>query len=288
MVEVRVSEVTAGGYRVYARRLAEGGAAGQTLVLVHGMVVAGRGIFPLARELAGRGYVVHLPDLPGFGRSAKPRRALDVPGLGRALAAWMRARAIAPAVLVGNSFGTQVAAATAAGGPGLGPDGVVLVAPTIDPRFRGTWTRLLPPGLPGGPPWDGPAARVRRRLIDQLIPDEAVPERRSLRCLIGSEYLAAGPVRALSTYRHALRDDLTSWVRRIEAPVTVVRGDSDRLASRCWAEAVAATAASGRVVEVAGVDHDGQFHRPAELADALAVALGGRPRLARQEAAVNP
>lgn len=279
-VSVRTTEVPAGGYRIYARHLLPsvdpGG--GPPVVVVHGMVLAGRGTLPLARALAARGFTVHLPDLPGFGRSAKPRRALDVPGLGTALADWIGAMALGPAVLLGNSFGTQVAAA-AAGRHGLA-SAVVLVAPTIDVRYRRGWATRLPAGRPGGPARAGALGWLQARLVDRLVPADPSPPVRDLRSLIVSEYLAAGPARALSTYRHALRDDLADRVGGIPVPLTVVRGERDGLVSPAWAERVAAAAPEGRLVVVPGVDHDGQFNRPDALADAvrsaLAIAAPGR------------
>lgn len=263
-----------GEYRIYARRLVPTAAQAATVVLVHGMVLAGRGTMPLARALARRGLVVHVPDLPGFGRSEKPDRALDVTALGRALAGWVPRQADGPVILLGNSFGTQVAAAAAALRPGL-VSTLVLLAPTIDARFRGRWVARLPPGRAASSA-GGRSCGLRRLLVDRLVPDEPDPEGTSLRRLVASEYLAAGPARAVSTYRHALRDDLIETVRGVGEPVLVVRGGSDSLVSPAWANDVAAAAPDGRLIEVHGVDHDGQFNAPHLLADAVADALGLR------------
>jgi len=268
---VRTSRVTVGATAVAAVHL-EG--SGPAVVLVHGMVVAGRGVMPLAQALHTRGCAVHVPDLPGFGRSDKPDRALDVDGLGRALTAWMNASGLAGAALVGNSFGTQVAAA--AGASGDVPVGrLVLLSPTIDARFRRGWTAWLPQGK--GPEEDA-GGRLRRLLVDALVPpaDAPVPAP-SLRGLIWREYLAAGPARALSTYRHALRDDLARRLDDLDMPVLVVRAGDDGAVSRAWATGLAQRARHGRYAEVPGVDHDAQFHRPGPLADVIVpfVLAGG-------------
>lgn len=44
-------------------------------------------MLPLAEQFAAQ-FTVRAPDLPGFGRSGKPTRVLDVPGLADDLAAW--------------------------------------------------------------------------------------------------------------------------------------------------------------------------------------------------------
>lgn len=104
-------------------------------MLVHGMVVAGRSLIPLATELARQGFAVWVPDLPGFGGSERPRRALGVNGLADALAAWTASLELPPGCLVGNSFGIQVATALVHRHPGVARR-LALVAPTIDARLR--------------------------------------------------------------------------------------------------------------------------------------------------------
>src|SRR5947199_1657332 len=65
-------------------------ATAPAVVLVHGLVVSSRYMLPTARRLA-RYCRVCLPDLPGYGHSAKPPRVLDVPALADALDEWMQA-----------------------------------------------------------------------------------------------------------------------------------------------------------------------------------------------------
>src|SRR5215213_1015797 len=76
------------GTRMHAR-VSEGLGDGPAVVLVHGLVVSGRYMIPTLKRLAVH-HRVYAPDLPGFGKSGKPARAQDVPGLSDALAGWMR------------------------------------------------------------------------------------------------------------------------------------------------------------------------------------------------------
>ena len=77
------------------------------VVLVHGYGMSSRYMMPLALELA-RDFAVYAPDLPGFGRSSKPRKVLDMVELADALAAWMACISLRRAVLVGNSMARHV------------------------------------------------------------------------------------------------------------------------------------------------------------------------------------
>jgi pimeloyl-ACP methyl ester carboxylesterase len=106
------------------------------VVLVHGLGLSGRYMLPTA-ELLARHFPVYLPDLPGFGDSDKPERALDVPELADALAAWLRAVGLGPAALLGNSFGCQIIADLAARHANL-VERAVLQGPTT-PADERSW-----------------------------------------------------------------------------------------------------------------------------------------------------
>jgi len=77
------------------------------VVLVHGLGMSSRHMLPIAEWLA-LDFPVYAPDLPGFGRSDKPRHALTIRELADALAAWMNAIGLKRAAFVGNSLGNEV------------------------------------------------------------------------------------------------------------------------------------------------------------------------------------
>src|SRR4051812_27225985 len=97
---------TVNGLSMYARRSANGKEGGPAVILVHGLGVSGRYMLPTALRLAEH-YSTFVPDLPGFGRSAKPSHILNIVELADNLAAWMRINGLSTACLVGNSLGCQ-------------------------------------------------------------------------------------------------------------------------------------------------------------------------------------
>ena len=125
-------------------------AAGLPIVLVHGLAVSHRYLMPTASALARLGHPVLVPDLPGFGRSAKPGTAWDVDRHARHLAAWLDTLGVDRACLAGHSFGAEVVARLAARRPDL-TAALVLAGPTADPVARSRT------GL------------VRRFLVDMLV-----------------------------------------------------------------------------------------------------------------------
>ena len=103
-----------------------------TVVLVHGLIVSSRYMVPVAEHLAP--YCrVYAPDLPGFGRSVKPRHVLDTREHADVLAAWMDAVGLERASLLGNSFGSQVAVDFAIRHPRR-TRRLILTGPTMDPK----------------------------------------------------------------------------------------------------------------------------------------------------------
>ena len=83
------------------------GGSGVPVVHIHGFAISGAYLMPTARVLAGR-WVNVVPDLPGYGRSERRDRVLDIPALAGALLAVLDALDIDKAVLVGNSMGCPI------------------------------------------------------------------------------------------------------------------------------------------------------------------------------------
>lgn len=80
---------------------------GIPVVFVHSLVIASRYMLPAARLLASLA-PVFVADLPGYGKSAKPRHLLRVSELADVLAEFLDARGFESAHWVGNSFGCQI------------------------------------------------------------------------------------------------------------------------------------------------------------------------------------
>src|SRR5690606_32789878 len=79
------------------------------LVLIHGMGVADGFHAPLMERLRDD-FRILAPDLPGYGRSDKPRPPRSRPGRVQALGDWMGALGRQRVLLMGTSHGSQVAA----------------------------------------------------------------------------------------------------------------------------------------------------------------------------------
>ena len=227
------------GSAVYAKANMRLAPPGPDVVLVHGIGVSRRYLEPTAQVLAPH-VRVYAPDLPGWGRSDRPPRALSIPELADALAAWLDVVRIDAPTLVANSMGCQVVVELAVRMRHRAA-GLVLVGPTVDP-----------------------GARTMPRQAARLVLD-SVREPPSLLPLIAADYLRFGPRRFLATSRHALRDALEEKLPRVEVPTLVVRGARDAIVSQKWAEEAARLLPSGELATVPGRAHAVNYSAPREL-----------------------
>jgi 2-hydroxy-6-oxonona-2,4-dienedioate hydrolase len=227
-----------GGRRMHAAVLGPPTAA--EVVCVPGLGVSHRYYLRLARELSPGVRTVAV-DLPGFGFSRGPRRALDVRGLSLALAAWLRSTGRAGTAMLANSAGCQVVVDLAVHAPELlGP--VVLIGPTMDASAR------------------GPLRQAARLLADARL------ERPDVWLIIGRDYLGCGLRRPAATLAHLLADQIERKVEHVPTEAVVLRGERDPIAPRDWAAALAAGLPHGRLVEIPGAGHVPQHSHPAAVA----------------------
>jgi pimeloyl-ACP methyl ester carboxylesterase len=220
-------------------------------VLVHGYGGSGRYLAPTAKHLAAY-YPTYVPDLPRFGRSAHPSRALDAIQLADVLAGWMRALNLSPAGLVGNSFGCQVIVHLATRHPALVAQ-IVLTSPTLDPRAR-----ALGPLL-----WrfvrDIPREPVR------LVP------------VIMHLFLVSGPDEMRATLGFMRDDDIRAVLPHVRMPTLVVCGEYDPLAPPSWGQEVARLLPEGALLVIPEAAHALPFSQAQTLASIIQTFLRTGP-----------
>ena len=222
-------------------------AARPSVLLVHGQVISSLYMVPTAERLAPF-FPVVAPDLPGFGNSQRPPRALNVPELADSLVACMDVLGLGRAVLVGNSLGCQILIDLAVRYPGRA-EGVVLAGPTIDPEARTA------------------PQQIARWLHDSMY------ERPSLALAHLRDYYKAGVARGLRTFRYALADRIEEKLPRVHVPALVVRGEHDPIVPQRWAEEVTRLLPQGRLVVIPGGSHCVNYTTPRRFARVLRAFL---------------
>jgi pimeloyl-ACP methyl ester carboxylesterase len=220
-----------------------------SLVLVHGLAVSHRYLMPLAARLASR-HPVHVIDLPGFGLSGEPGRVLNVADHAGHLADWLKATGLPPVVLLGNSFGCQVAVDLAVHHPDR-VRGLILVGPTIDP-----------------------AARTATRQILRWLRDTAREDPLQLPILV-RDVRDAGPHRVVGTLAHALHDLIEDKLPLVEVPTLVTRGSREPIVPMAWAQTATRLLPLGELAEVPG-PHNANYAAADHLAELVLAFLHSR------------
>jgi pimeloyl-ACP methyl ester carboxylesterase len=217
------------------------------LLLLHGLGCSAEAWAPTLSELAHRGGLdrpAYAVDLPGFGRSGGPRRALGVAQLADWTVRLMDILGIPRAHLAGNSLGCQVALALARRHPGRAASLVLAGAST-----GGDLVSL--PAMALGLLWDG--------LIEPGFWDGSLPRM----------YLQAGPRRYLETVARMRADHPVLLAGAVVAPCLVVRGDRDAAVPERAARALADALPGGAFLSVEGSPHAVPYAAPSAFTDLM-------------------
>ena len=219
---------------------------GPATVLVHGLGGFAESWRHNIPELARHGRVIAL-DLPGFGRSGKPRRAYTLDFLARALDGLLRALGVDTVRLVGHSLGGAVAARFALEHAGRVERLVFLGAAVPGFHLRPSWIyrTLALPGL----------GEMLSSMITPGICATALercfahPAAEEIRFFVEHEYAArasrdgrAAYLSLLRSVKHDFTVDAESYraaLTRIGRDVLVVHGREDRVVPVAHARQVA-------------------------------------------------
>jgi len=179
------------------------GPAPDTIVHVHGFGISGTYLEPTAAILADR-YQTYVPDLPGMGRSMRPRHGLDLPGLASALVSYLDAVGVEKPVLVGNSLGCPV---------------IIELAASFPDRIK---SAVLV--SPAGGPNNQPLGRALRQMA-QDGPREPV----SMLPIATRDYLRFGVLQSLSLFKAMTRYPTLANLHLLDVPTLVIAGVRDPL-----------------------------------------------------------
>lgn len=225
-----------------ARRVGRPG-GGRPIVFVPGLGLSHAYWLPTARRLARR-HEVWLLDPPGMVGAPAPPRPWTLDRFAAQLAAWVRRHRLDGAVLVGNSVACQALVVVGEREPS-GVGAIVLAGMPFEPGSRSVARQLV------------------RLLLDALF------EPPSLWWVALRDYVRAHWPSVWELLRSSLRDPIERRLPRVRVPVFVVRGRSDPLMRRAWAQAVTALLPDAVGCELRGGAHAVGYDAPGALARRL-------------------
>ncbi|HXY44618.1 MAG TPA: alpha/beta hydrolase [Acidimicrobiales bacterium] len=226
------------------------GEAGPTVVLVHGWGVAHSSYKRAARELAGHGFRVLVPDLPGFGRSSDLRLdRVNLESFAKSLRGFLlkvqelHELPAAPVHVVGHSFGGAVSARLAHDAPEC-----VASLVLVDAATGATWSRHEDSErtLAERPLWDW-ALHLLHEFPLSEFPSAATSVLRDLGHNLVWHLPSLG-LAAHITVRSDIRAEL-KLVSELGIPISVVWAEGDRVVTKaCFDDQCIAVGCEGTVV----------------------------------------
>jgi pimeloyl-ACP methyl ester carboxylesterase len=248
-------EIEAAGQlgHVFVSKAPAGPAARRTaVVLVHGIGVSHRYLSRLHGLLAETVDTYSI-DLPGFGATPRPENSLPVADHASYLLGALEQLDVLEFVLVGHSMGSQFAIEAALQQPGRISQ-LVLMGPVVDPLRRTVAQQALALGR-----------------------DSLLFESPSSNALVFTDYFRCGPSWYLKTLRVMMDYRTEERIAGVAAPVLVLRGANDPVASADWCRRLAGRAANGQLIEIEGTGHVVQHNRSDKVAGAILDFAANRP-----------
>lgn len=221
------------------------------VVLIHGIGASHRYLRRLHGRLAETGDTYSI-DLPGFGATPRPRHALSVADHATYILGALEQLGVLESVLVGHSMGSQFAVEAALQQPDRIPQ-LVLMGPVVDSKRRSVLQQALALGR-----------------------DSIFFESPSSNALVFTDYLRCGPTWYLKTLRVMMDYAIEEQISSVTAPVLVLRGANDPVASADWCRRLAGRPMQARLLEIEGTGHVVQHNRVAEVAEAILEFAGSR------------
>ena len=241
-----------GGLPLFYRESSDSGER-PAMVHVSGFGLSGSYLVPTAERLAPTFHIL-VPDLPGSGRSGRPKPPLGMEGLADALASFLDDRGVETATLVGNSMGCAVICEFAFRHRER-IDRAVLVSPAGGIHNQPLHKAMRQLAVDG--------VREPARLLPVVVPD----------------YLRFGVRSTVDMFRTLTRFPALDRMLALDVPTLVVVGQRDPLmpGSARLVEIAAQTENHVLMVVIDTAAHAINFTHPDELAHAIGLFMADQP-----------
>jgi pimeloyl-ACP methyl ester carboxylesterase len=260
------------------------GGRGAPVLFIHGLGSSGYLEWRFNLEPTAVRHRVYAPDLPGFGRSEKPRARYGIPYFTRFIERYMEGRGLRSAAIIGASLGGRIALELALRHPrrvnklvlvnslGLGRPSMRLTYGLITlPRVGETMMSVTRNALN----WV-PAAMIRRVAgryvgasadLSRTMDDGYLDNLRELYAAEGYHDAYLATVRSLVTPTALFGNeyDVSGRLNDIKVPLQLIWGANDPLFPLVHATRAHALVKNSRLAVIEGAGHTPQAERPEEF-----------------------
>ena len=263
------------------------GGRGSPVVFIHGLGSSSYMEWRYTLEPAAARHRVFAPDLPGYGRTEKPRARYTIPYFARFIERYIEDRGLRSAVLVGASLGGRIALEVALEQPRLARKLVLVNSLGFGrPQLRMAQMAYGLVTLPrvgeavmrftrGALGWASP--RMIRRVaaryagssadLEKSMDDAYLEDLRELYSTDDFHNAYLSTVRSLIHPRALLggQHDVTTRLNEIKVPLQLIWGADDPLFPVAQATRAHALVAHSRLAVIEGAGHSPQAERPEEF-----------------------
>jgi pimeloyl-ACP methyl ester carboxylesterase len=263
------------------------------VLFIHGLGSSGYIEWRFNLETLSDRHRVYAPDLPGFGRTEKPRARYGIPYFTRFIERYMEDRGLRSAAVVGASLGGRIALELALENPrlvrklvlvnalGLGrPNVHVSYGLVTIPRVGEALMKVTRNALNWAP--SQMIRRVAARYIgsssdlNRTMDDAYLDNLRELYAAAGYHDAYLATVRSLMTPKAVFggQYDLTKRLSELKVPVQLIWGANDPLFPVAHATRAHALIKNSKLAVIEGAGHTPQAERPEEFNRVLHNFLG--------------
>ena len=273
------------------------GGHGSPVVFIHGLGSSGYMEWRLNLDVVAARHRVFAPDLPGYGRTDKPRARYTIPYFARFVHRYMDDRRIRSAVVVGASLGGRIALEVALARPSLVRKLVLVNTLGLGrPKVRLTQVAYGLVTIPrvgeaamgfarDALRWASPslvrrfAGRYAGASADpeQTMDDEYLQDLREMYAAEGFRAAYLSTIRSLINPRALLggHHDVSERLNELKIPVQLIWGADDPLFPVAHAERAQSLIGRSKLAVVEGAGHTPQAERPEEFNRVLNEFLDG-------------
>jgi pimeloyl-ACP methyl ester carboxylesterase len=269
------------------------GGRGSPVLFIHGLGSSGYIEWRFNLEALSDRHRVYAPDLPGFGRTEKPRARYGIPYFTRFIERYMEDRGLRSAAVVGASLGGRIALELALDNPrlvrklvlvnalGLGrPNVHVSYGLVTIPRLGEALMKVTRNALNWAP--SQMIRRVAARYVgsssdlNRTMDDAYIDNLRELYAAAGYHDAYLATVRSLMTPKALLggQYDLTNRLNELKVPVQLIWGANDPLFPVAHAARAHSLIRNSKLAVIEGAGHTPQAERPEEFNRVLHKFLG--------------
>jgi pimeloyl-ACP methyl ester carboxylesterase len=260
------------------------GGRGSPVLFIHGLGSSGYMEWRFNLEATADRHRVFAPDLPGFGRSEKPRARYGIPYFTRFIERYMEERGLRSAAVVGASLGGRIALELALESPRLVRKLVLVNALGLGrPNVHVSYGLVTIPRVGealmnvarGALRW-APSQTIRRVAaryagsssdLTRTMDDAYLDNLRELYAAEGYHNAYLATVRSLVTPKAVFggQHDMTTRLNELKVPVQLIWGADDPLFPVAHAARAHSLIERSRLTVIEGAGHTPQAERPEEF-----------------------